>query len=121
MTTVNQISGRVRSTASDRAAELQRLLTGNSLPMLDGYRAVGIFLVAADHFGYNAPGGMALTGFFALSGFLITWLLRKEQRDTGTVSARRFYLRRALRILPAYFVYVILSLATMWFLGMPRP
>ena len=38
----------------------------------------------------SGASGDALTGFFALSGFLITWLLRKEQRDTGTISARRF-------------------------------
>jgi peptidoglycan/LPS O-acetylase OafA/YrhL len=91
------------------------------VPTLDGYRAVGIFLVAADHFGYTAPGGMALTGFFALSGFLITWLLRKEQLATGDISIRRFYLRRMFRILPAYYVYVVLSLALMFYLGKPLP
>jgi peptidoglycan/LPS O-acetylase OafA/YrhL len=106
---------------ADRANELQTVLAGNNVPTLDGYRAVGIFLVAADHFGYTAPGGMALTGFFALSGFLITWLLRKEQLATGDISVRRFYLRRALRILPAYYVYVLLSLALMMYLGKPVP
>src|SRR5204863_9333557 len=110
-----------RSTVADRAACLQATLAGNTLPTLDGYRAVGIFLVAADHFGFNAPGGLALTGFFALSGFLITWLLRKEQNATGAISIRQFYLRRMLRILPAYYVYVGLSLATVAFLGRPLP
>ena len=109
------------SSVSSRAADLQTTLAGNSLPTLDGYRAIGIFLVAADHFGFAAPGGLALTGFFALSGFLITWLLRKEQLATGSISVRRFYLRRMLRILPAYYVYVGLSLMTVAFLGRPLP
>jgi peptidoglycan/LPS O-acetylase OafA/YrhL len=45
--------------------------------------------------------------FFVISGFLITLLLRTEQQSTHSVSLRRFYLRRALRILPAYILYLI--------------
>jgi len=39
--------------------------------------------------------------FFALSGFLITTLLLEEYAETGTISLRRFYARRCLRLLPA--------------------
>jgi peptidoglycan/LPS O-acetylase OafA/YrhL len=41
--------------------------------------------------------------FFAISGFLVTTLLLKEYRRTGTVSLRDFYMRRTLRIFPLYF------------------
>jgi peptidoglycan/LPS O-acetylase OafA/YrhL len=44
-----------------------------------------------------------------LSGFLITRILERERKKTGTVSIRRFYLGRTLRIFPAYYVFVILS------------
>lgn len=43
-------------------------------------------------------GGYAVTFFFALSGFLITYLLLVEQARTKTISIRSFYIRRTLRI-----------------------
>src|SRR6202012_1723479 len=39
--------------------------------------------------------------FFVISGFLITGLLRREVKSTGTVRLRRFYGARARRLLPA--------------------
>jgi peptidoglycan/LPS O-acetylase OafA/YrhL len=47
--------------------------------------------------------------FFALSGFLITYLLLTENERTGTVDVKKFYIRRALRIWPLYFLIVILG------------
>jgi peptidoglycan/LPS O-acetylase OafA/YrhL len=47
--------------------------------------------------------------FFVLSGFLITYLLLQEEKETGTVSIRNFYLRRVLRIWPLYYLLVILA------------
>lgn len=44
--------------------------------------------------------------FFTLSGFLITALLVQEHNRTGAISFRRFYIRRALRLLPALVVLV---------------
>lgn len=49
--------------------------------------------------------------FFVLSGFLITHLLLVEERLHVAVSVRRFWLRRALRILPALTCYLILLAA----------
>ena len=43
--------------------------------------------------------------FFVLSGFLITWLLLRENDELGTVSLRKFYIRRSLRIFPAFYCY----------------
>ncbi len=55
------------------------------------------------------PGGFGVTVFFFLSGYLITTLLRREAESTGQVSLKLFYLRRAVRILPPF--YLVLSLA----------
>lgn len=47
--------------------------------------------------------------FFVLSGFLITYLLLVEREKTHTVSVRRFYIRRVLRIWPLYFMILLLA------------
>ena len=60
------------------------------------------------------PGGTGVLLFFVLSGFLITWLLLEEASKTGSVSLRNFYARRALRILPAFYVYAAVMLAYLW-------
>lgn len=61
-------------------------------------------------------GGLAVTFFFVLSGFLITYLLLRERRDTGDVSIRDFYIRRILRIWPLYFLLVFLGTLAIPFL-----
>jgi peptidoglycan/LPS O-acetylase OafA/YrhL len=83
------------------------------LPSLDGIRAVSFLLVFAAHAGLDRviPGGFGVTVFFFLSGYLITTLLRVEHDAKGTVSLRQFYLRRALRILPPF--YIVLGLAAL--------
>lgn len=48
--------------------------------------------------------------FFAGSGFLITYLLLAEREKHGSVSLKDFYVRRILRIWPAYYVLIILAL-----------
>src|SRR5204863_5159125 len=50
-----------------------------------------------------------VTVFFFLSGYLITTLLRMEHDARGTIRLRQFYLRRAFRILPPF--YLVLGLA----------
>lgn len=50
---------------------------------------------------------LGVTVFFVISGFLITGLLMKEQAGTGAISLRNFYLRRVLRFVPAFLVFVI--------------
>jgi peptidoglycan/LPS O-acetylase OafA/YrhL len=73
-------------------------------PGLDGIRGFAILLVLADHSGIaiaSGAGNLGVTIFFVLSGFLITTLLLEEHARCGRVSLRRFYWRRALRLLPA--------------------
>lgn len=55
-------------------------------------------------------GTHGVTLFFCLSGFLITSLLSVEQARTGRIDIRRFYLRRALRIWPLYFLTLAIGL-----------
>jgi peptidoglycan/LPS O-acetylase OafA/YrhL len=81
------------------------------VPALDGVRAIAFLLVFAAHAGLEwiVPGGLGVTIFFFLSGYLIATLLRLEGARTGTVSLRKFYVRRALRILPP--LYITLAVA----------
>lgn len=59
-------------------------------------------------------GFLGVDMFFVLSGFLIVTLLLREQSTKGTISLRKFYARRALRIFPVY--YGILLLFTLFYL-----
>ena len=82
------------------------------LPSLDGMRAVAIMLVFFSHAGWSriVPGGLGVTAFFFLSGYLITTLLRREYAATGTIDFKLFYLRRAYRILPPMYLVLFLIL-----------
>jgi peptidoglycan/LPS O-acetylase OafA/YrhL len=85
-------------------------------PSLDGLRAVACLLVVLHHAYAPWFAGMALANvgvalFFCLSGFLIFVIASREYQRTGTLSLRRFYRRRILRIWPLYFVVVAASLA----------
>jgi peptidoglycan/LPS O-acetylase OafA/YrhL len=81
------------------------------IPSLDGLRAVSFTIVFLAHAGFDRviPGGFGVTVFFFLSGYLITTLMRLEAAKAGHVSLKAFYLRRALRILPPF--YLILGAA----------
>jgi peptidoglycan/LPS O-acetylase OafA/YrhL len=79
---------------------------------LDGLRAIAAFMVVFYHFGIPyVSGGAGVLMFFVLSGFLITWLLLRENDETGMVSLRKFYARRSLRIFPAFYCYVAVLFA----------
>ena len=80
------------------------------LPVLDGFRAVSIILVVLSHadLGNNVPGGLGVTVFFVISGFLITRQLVAEIEATGDLKFGAFYLRRAFRLAPALLLYLLL-------------
>lgn len=88
--------------------QLAAALDRSELPSIDGLRAVAVFLVVFYHLGFRVNGGLGVLIFFVISGFLITWLLLKEESRWGAVSLRLFYLRRTLRIFPAFYVYWLL-------------
>ncbi len=72
-------------------------------PALDGLRALAVVAVMVVHAARDwLPGGwLGVDVFFVLSGFLITTLLLQEFLTTGTIKLKNFYIRRALRLLPA--------------------
>jgi len=80
-------------------------------PNLDGLRAFAIMPVLAAHgaYGYITGGFLGVDLFFVLSGFLITSLLYRELRQAGSISYRNFYMRRALRLLPAMVCSLLLA------------
>ena len=84
-------------------------LSGGRLPSLDGLRAVSISLVIIYHLGLfgAAPiiGNLGVRVFFVISGYLITRLLLIENENSGRISLKHFYLRRVLRIFPAFYMY----------------
>lgn len=57
----------------------------------------------------NLMGKLGVVMFFVLSGFLITYLLLEEKSYTRSISVKKFYIRRILRIWPLYFLIIILS------------
>jgi peptidoglycan/LPS O-acetylase OafA/YrhL len=79
------------------------------LPQLDGVRALAIALVLAVHTNHQVTGGiLGVDLFFVLSGYLITSLLLTELAGAGRIATSNFYARRALRLLPALLVTVVL-------------
>ena len=82
-------------------------------PALDGLRGLAVLMVVAYHFHWIPGGGHGVTVFFVLSGFLITRIILTKV-DAGTWSWRRFYIRRARRLLPALFAFTAVTLAVVW-------
>ena len=75
-------------------------------PALDGLRALAVIAVFAYHaeVGWARAGFLGVDVFFVLSGYLITALLLAERRRDGRIDLRRFWMRRARRLLPAVLV-----------------
>ncbi len=59
---------------------------------------------------FHRVGTLAVSFFFVLSGFLITYLLLKEKETRQDINVRSFYIRRALRIWPVYYLISLLGL-----------
>lgn len=88
------------------------------IPELDGFRGLAIsFVVVGRYFEFNGSNSgarafaqhfaqLGVLLFFVLSGFLITALLHRELSFTGTIDFKRFYVRRVLRLAPAFVLFL---------------
>ena len=91
------------------------------IPSLDGLRGISIWAViiahSADHFLFSRvhshhirtvlsnSANLGVTIFFVISGFLITSLLLAERTRTSHINVKRFYKKRAIRIIPAFVLF----------------
>jgi peptidoglycan/LPS O-acetylase OafA/YrhL len=106
-----------------RRPAVQAVTVGHSRNAgLDGLRGIAVLLVVLGHaagafrsaeddgrsksLAVVFNGGLGVIIFFVLSGYLITSILMRERARTGRISLPDFYLRRAFRILPAFYVFL---------------
>ncbi|RKF15974.1 acyltransferase [Altericroceibacterium spongiae] len=91
------------------------------IPGLNGMRAIAVMLVIIAHYGFQdvVPGGLGVTIFFFISGFLICTLLLREQEKSGTIAIKAFYVRRFLRLAPEMYVFVGLTALYFFVRGVP--
>ncbi len=101
------------------AAVETRQTTLRYLPGLDGLRAISVIAVIWFHYyflfgskrGWAKGGFLGVEVFFVVSGYLITSLLLSERRETGRLSLKNFWLRRARRLLPALWLLLAVVIA----------
>jgi len=113
---------------SNNDSSIQITQKSNYIPAFDGIRAIAILLVLFSHsviydqfnslrnIGLNL-GYTGVSIFFVLSGYLITRLLIQEEEKNGKISLKFFYIRRAFRLLPALWLY-LLVVFVLWIAGL---
>jgi peptidoglycan/LPS O-acetylase OafA/YrhL len=101
--------------------------TKTYFPNLDGLRFLGSITILLFHVEtikvqhdlepikwihyFNPLGNLAVSMFFVLSGFLLTYFLLKEKENTSTINLKQFYFNRILKIWPLYFLIGIIGFA----------
>jgi peptidoglycan/LPS O-acetylase OafA/YrhL len=133
MTASNQLL-RTLGFAGHRELGFAEYRTSTFRPGFDGLRGIGFLMVITAHipavtlFSY-LQGWTAVWVFFVISGYLLTMLLIREERKTGTIAFGPFLIRRFFRIVPSYAtailiywiaLYSIASLADEYTLFMER-
>lgn len=92
----------------NKRLEDRRYITG-----FDGIRTLAVIGVILYHLFPNIMHGgyLGVPIFFAVSGYLITDLLRQEWLQTETIDVKGFYIRRMKRLYPGLIAMLILSSA----------
>lgn len=99
------------------------------LRTVDAVRTLAVSLVIWHHWGAAYPdnavarlatrsGWVGVDLFFVLSGFLVSGLIFREHQRLGTFDARRFLVRRGLKIYPAFYVFIAVSVVASGYLGL---
>jgi len=110
---------KIRYRLSAEITAIPAFLEGKNYPALTGVRGVAIVIVLLYHLGINRLlrhfdgwlfGRMGVDIFFVLSGFLITTLLIREKIESGHIVLKQFYIRRALRIVPVAYLFLVVML-----------
>jgi fucose 4-O-acetylase-like acetyltransferase len=93
--------------------------------ILDVWRGVAILLVLGRHYDYfrfwQSIGWAGVDLFFVLSGFLISGLLFSEYKRFGNISVKRFWLRRAFKIYPAFYCMIAFTVGLLLLTGQSVP
>lgn len=91
----------------------QDYLANSHRPAFDGMRGIGFLMVITAHipsvplFGY-LQGWTAVWMFFAISGYLVTMLMLREEKSRGRVALRPFLIKRFFRIVPSYWMAILI-------------
>lgn len=108
-------------TPATSAPSHQNYLDRTYFPELDGLRALSVLIVVSVHMKDAIwkwlAGHLGVTIFFVLSGYLITRLALREERDVGRLVKRAFFVRRVFRLFPAYYAVLFLYVALIMGLG----
>ncbi len=97
----------------------------NRLPWVDALRGVAVLLVLGRHLPaqfvttgslsllpliiWRRIGWIGVDLFFVISGFLVSGLLFREYQRAGKINIWRFFIRRAIRILIPFYIFLVLA------------
>jgi len=105
----------IRNGDLDKATKMTEI---HRAPQLDALRAIAVSAVLIHHFlpvqrlfseNFLTLGLLAVRLFFVLSGYLITGILLRSRSLRFGVALGEFYTRRALRILPIYYLTLLVA------------
>ena len=88
------------------------LNVSSRMPQLDVLRGLAVLMVCACHYPcywFAGAGWIGVDLFFVLSGFLVSGLLFSELKHCDSLSIGRFYLRRGLKIYPAFYFFLLIT------------
>jgi peptidoglycan/LPS O-acetylase OafA/YrhL len=109
------------SSRASRELRYQDYLATDHRPAFDGLRGLGFLLVVTAHvpsvrlFGY-LQGWAAVWIFLVMSGYLVTMLMMREEKRVGGIAFGSFLVRRFFRIVPGYWMAILIYWLACWVL-----